>query len=55
MFNLNDKNKKNLQVSSKEPPVLIMDMHVHISERWFLIDALHKTYERATLPKDFKG
>ena len=39
----------------KEPFVLIMDMHVHISEKWFLIDLLHKMYGRAILPRDFRG
>ena len=39
----------------KEPAVLIMDMHVHIIKRRFLIDLLHKVYERATLPRDFRG
>ena len=38
----------------KEPPVLIMDMHVNISERWFLNDLLHKVSGRATLPRDFR-
>ena len=39
----------------KKPPVLFMDIHVHISEKWFLIDVLHKAYGRATLPCDFRG
>lgn len=39
----------------KEPPVPIMDMHVHIRDRWLLIDLLHKVYGRATLPRDFRG
>ena len=51
------KTKKNYNCPYEDncPPVLIMDMHVHISERWFLIDLLHKVYGRAILPKDFRG
>ena len=41
--------------SYKVPPVLIMDMHVHISERWFSIDLLHNVYGRAPFPRDFTG
>ena len=37
----------------KEPPALIMDMHAHISEKWFLIDILHKACGKATLPRNF--
>ena len=32
-----------------------MDIHAHISERWFLVDLLHKVYGRATLQRDFRG
>ena len=39
----------------KKPPVLNMDMHVHISQRWFLIDLLQKVYGRATFHRDFEG
>ena len=39
----------------KEHPVLIMDMHVHISQKWFLIDLLRMVYEKATLPRNFRG
>ena len=39
----------------KEPPVPIMDMHVHTSDRWLFIDLLHKVYGRATLQRDFRG
>ena len=42
--------KKNYKCPYKEPPVLFMDMYVHISKRWFLIYLLHKMYGRATLP-----
>ena len=37
-----------------ELPFLIMYMHVHITERWFLIDLLYKMYGRITLPRDFR-
>ena len=39
----------------KEPPILIMDMHIHISERWILIDLVHKVYGEPPLPVDFRG
>ena len=39
----------------KEPPVLIMNIDVHISERWFLIDLLYKVYGGAILPRGFGG
>ena len=47
--------KKILKCPYKEPPVLIMDMQVHISERWFLYDLLPKLYGRTTLSRDFRG
>ena len=49
------KTKNFYKCPCKEPPVPIMDMHVHINERWFLIDLLHKVYGRATLKRDFRG
>ena len=45
---------KKIKCPYKEPPVFIMDMHVHISERWFLNDLLHKVYGRATPPRDIR-
>ena len=39
----------------KELSVLIMDMYVYISERWFIIAVLHKMFGRATLPRNFIG
>ena len=46
---------KKIKYPYKETPVLIMDMHVHFNDRWFLIDLLRKVYGRATLPRDFSG
>ena len=47
--------KKTSKCPYKEPPVLVMNMNVHISEMWFLIDLLQKVYGRNTLPRDFRG
>ena len=49
------KTKKIYKRPYKEPPVLIMDMHVHSSERCLIIDLVHNVYGRATLPRDFRG
>ena len=41
------KTEKSYKCPYKKPLVLIMDMHVHISDRRLLIDLLHKMYGRA--------
>ena len=47
--------KKFYKCPYKEPPdVLIMDMDVPISEKWFFIDLLHKVYG-TPLSRDFRG
>ena len=48
------KTKNSYNCPYKEPPVPIIDKHAYISDRWFLIDLLHKVYGRATLPRDFR-
>ena len=49
------KTEKSYKCPYKKPLVLIMDMHVHISDRRLLIDLLHKMYGRALLPRGFRG
>ena len=50
------KTKKFYKCPYKEPLVLIIDMHVHVSERWFLIDLLYEAYGRETLSRTlFRG